>query len=81
MPERKVLNLYAGIGGNRKLWENVVVTAIEIEPSIVKIYKKQFPRDKIIIADAHHYLLKHYNEFDFIWSSPPCQTHIKSNSL
>lgn len=25
----KVLNLYAGIGGNRKLWEGVEVTAVE----------------------------------------------------
>ena len=26
----RVLNLYAGIGGNRKLWEDVEVTAVEI---------------------------------------------------
>mgnify|MGYP003472597487 FL=1 len=25
----KVLNLYAGIGGNRKLWDDVEVTAVE----------------------------------------------------
>jgi hypothetical protein len=25
----RVLNLYAGIGGNRKHWENVEVTAVE----------------------------------------------------
>lgn len=29
----------------------------------------------MIIADAHQYLLDHYNEFDFIWSSPPCPSH------
>lgn len=28
----KVLNLYAGIGGNRKLWEDVEVTAVELNP-------------------------------------------------
>jgi len=27
MAKIKVLNLYAGIGGNRKLWKNVEVTA------------------------------------------------------
>lgn len=71
----KVLNLYAGIGGNRKLWENVEVTAIENNKSIAKIYQDFFPNDKVIIADAHKYLLEHYKEFDFIWSSPPCPTH------
>ena len=71
----KVLNLYAGIGGNRKLWENVEVTAVENNPEIAKIYQDFFPNDKVIIADAHQYLLEHYKEFDFIWSSPPCPTH------
>ena len=28
----KVLNLYCGIGGNRKLWEDVEVTAVELDP-------------------------------------------------
>ena len=71
----KVLNLYTGIGGNRKLWENVEVTAVENNPEIAKIYTDFFPNDKMIITDAHQYLLEHYKEFDFIWSSPPCQTH------
>ena len=71
----KVLNLYAGIGGNRKLWTNVDITAIEINPTIAKIYQDFFPDDKVIVGDAHKYLLEHYKEFDFIWTSPPCPTH------
>lgn len=72
----KILNLYAGIGGNRKLWgDEHEVTAVEINPEIAKIYQSNFPNDKVIITDAHEYLLKHFKEFDFIWSSPPCQTH------
>lgn len=71
----KVLNLYAGIGGNRKFWENVEVTAVENEESIANAYKSFFPNDKVIVADAHQYLLEHYQEFDFIWSSPPCPSH------
>ena len=73
--EMKVLNLYAGIGGNRKLWEGVKVTAIENNPKYAKIYQDSFPKDKVIIADAHQFLIEHYKEFDFIWSSPPCPTH------
>jgi len=37
-----------------------------------------WPNDKIVVADAHEYLLEHYKEFDFIWSSPPCPTHSKA---
>jgi len=71
----KILNLYAGIGGNRKLWQNVEVTAVELKEEIAAIYQEYFPNDKVIVADAHEYLLEHYKEFDFIWSSPPCQSH------
>ena len=71
----KVLNLYAGIGGNRQLWEDVEVTAVELSPEIAQIYSDFYPDDEIIIGDAHNYLLENYNKYDFIWSSPPCQTH------
>ncbi len=71
----KVLNLYAGIGGNRKLWKDVDVTAIEKNMDIAKIYHGFFPNDKVIIADAHEYLLEHFEEFDLIWGSPPCPSH------
>lgn len=72
----KILNLYAGIGGNRKLWgEEHDITAVEVNEEIAKIYKEFFPNDNVIIGDAHQYLLEHYNEYDFIWSSPPCQSH------
>ena len=71
----KILNLYAGIGGNRKLWEDVEVTAIEHIPRIARIYRHFFPNDKVIETDAHQYLLENYKDFDFIWSSPPCPSH------
>jgi DNA (cytosine-5)-methyltransferase 1 len=72
----KILNLYAGIGGNRKLWgDEHDITAIEHNKDIAEVYKDLFPNDKVIIADAHQYLLDHYNYYDFIWSSPPCQSH------
>lgn len=75
----KVLNLYAGIGGNRKLWENVEVTAVEINPKVAEIYQDLFPNDKVIVGDAHDYLLEHYKEYTngFIWSSPVCKSHSK----
>lgn len=71
----KVLNLYAGIGGNRKLWQDVEVTAVEYNEDIAEQYKIYFPNDTVVVGDAHQYLLDHYEEFDFIWSSPPCPSH------
>lgn len=72
---KKVLNLYAGIGGNRKLWEDVSVVAIEINPEVAKIYHDFFPDDVVIVADAHQFLLDNFAFYDFIWSSPPCISH------
>jgi len=72
----KILNLYAGIGGNRKLWSDEhEITAVEIDEEIAGVYKSLYPKDNVVVGDAHQYLLDHYNEFDFIWSSPPCPTH------
>lgn len=72
----KILNLYAGIGGNRKLWgDEHEITAVEYKPEIAAIYQDFFPNDTVVIGDAHKYLEEHYAEFDFIWSSPPCPSH------
>ena len=78
----KILNLYACLGGNRYKWDEVAdieVTAVELDPELARLYQERFPNDKVIIEDAHQYLLDHYKEFDFIWSSPPCPTHSKIN--
>ena len=83
----KVLNLYACLGGNRYKWDEVAqegnfkleVTAVELDPELARLYQERFPNDKVIIADAHQYLLDHYKEFDFIWSSPPCPSHTRIN--
>lgn len=76
----KILNLYANIGGNRKLWgDEHEITAVEIDPKIAAIYQDFWPNDTVVVADAHQYLLDHYEEFDFIWSSPPCPTHSRMN--
>lgn len=75
----KILNLYAGIGGNRKLWgDKHTVVAIEYQSKLAKIYQDFYPKDEVIVANAHQYLLDHYQEFDFIWSSPPCTSHSRA---
>jgi DNA (cytosine-5)-methyltransferase 1 len=74
----KVLNLYACLGGNRLLWDNCEVTAVELDEELAKLYQERFTNDIVIVADAHKYLLNHYKEFDFIWSSPPCPSHSRA---
>ena len=79
----KILNLYACLGGNRYKWDEVAkekgieieVTAVELDPEAARLYQERFPKDKVIVADAHQYLLDNFKEFDFIWSSPPCPSH------
>ena len=82
----KILNLYACLGGNRYKWDEVAkeagieikVTAVELDEDLARLYQDRFPKDKVIVADAHQYLLDHYKEFDLIWSSPPCPTHSRA---
>jgi DNA (cytosine-5)-methyltransferase 1 len=75
----RILNLYACLGGNRAKWDevagNLEITAVELDREAARLYQERFPNDTVIVADAHQYLLDHYKEFDFIWSSPPCPTH------
>jgi DNA (cytosine-5)-methyltransferase 1 len=77
----KILNLYACLGGNRYKWDEVTdvqVTAVEWDKELARLYQERFPNDTVIVADAHQYLLDHYQEYDFIWSSPPCPTHSRA---
>lgn len=83
----KILNLYACLGGNRYKWDEVLIhagiidyeiTAVELDPELARMYQERFPNDTVIIADAHQYLLDHYKEFDFIWTSPPCPSHSRA---
>jgi len=74
----KVLNLYACLGGNRYKWTDCDVTAVELDTEAARLYQERFPNDTVIVADAHQYLLDHFKEFDFIWSSPPCPSHSRA---
>jgi DNA (cytosine-5)-methyltransferase 1 len=82
----EILNLYACLGGNRYKWDEVAaqagieinVTAIEIDAELAALYQLRFPNDKVIITDAHEFLLNNFSKFDFIWSSPPCPSHSRA---
>ena len=82
MSKYKILNLYACLGGNRYKWnevkEDIEVTAVEWDEELARLYQERFPNDTVVVSDAHQYLLDHYKEFDFIWTSPPCPTHSRA---
>jgi len=78
----KVLNLYAGLGGNRRNWPDYFeITNVEIEEKLCQELRINFPLDLTIEGDALEYLKKNYNDFDFIWASPPCQSHSRINRI
>jgi DNA (cytosine-5)-methyltransferase 1 len=77
----KILNLYACLGGNRYKWDEVTdveVTAVELDEELARLYKERFPNDTVVVGDAHQYLIEHYQDYEFIWSSPPCPTHSRA---
>ena len=78
----RILNLFAGIGGNRALWgSDHEITAIEYDPEIAGIYQKRFPDDTVHVTDAYSYFEDNFMEFDFIWASPSCLTHTNINRV
>lgn len=72
----KILNLFAGIGGNRTLWgDKHEITAVEYDPDIAKIYQERFPNDVVIVGDAMEIFLKEIVNNELMWWSSPCTTH------
>jgi DNA (cytosine-5)-methyltransferase 1 len=75
---KQVLNLYGGIGGNRKKWSgNYNITMIENQHDIADTYREFYPEDEVFEQDAHEHLLRFHQLYDFVWSSPPCQSHTR----
>lgn len=72
----RVLNAYAGIGGNRHLWPaHWAVTAVEWDPKVAAEYSRRYPADTVIVGDAHAAVMETAGDYDAVWSSPPCPTH------
>jgi len=83
-----VLDLYAGLGGTARGIQKVLkerkikflYLAVEWNYKVAFAHKKNNPDSYIIIDNAWSYLsLIHL--VDFIWASPPCQTHSKWNEI
>lgn len=79
----KILNLYAGLGGNAEHWDETEheIHHVELDPKIAAVLQRRKPNQRVFVEDAHQFLLDHYAEYDFIWSSRPCQRHSKMNKF
>lgn len=69
----KILNGYACLGGNCLLWDDDVfeITAIEKDEHLAEMYQQRFPKHNVIVGDANEYLLNNFQDYWFIWLSPP----------
>ena len=77
----RLLHLYAGLGGTTELLDEGIfkITHVELNPKIAAVLKKRKPNQKVIIADAHQFLLENHQNYDVIASGIMCQTHSKMN--
>lgn len=68
----KILNLYAGLGGNSNLWDdtNHQIVNIELEPKIAEVLQQRKPNQQVIIADFRN--MPHAdNSFKMVVFDPP----------
>ncbi|MHA1318142.1 MAG: DNA cytosine methyltransferase [Candidatus Heimdallarchaeaceae archaeon] len=80
----KILDLFAGIGGTARgiqkyLIENGIdfeYVAVDNDQEVLAAHKKLCPESTVVRADAYSYDVTGFN---FIWASPPCQTHSMCN--
>lgn len=75
MKKLRVLNAFAGLGGNSMHWDNCEVVAIEENEKIAAVYQKLHPTHEVIVGDAYQFFKENHESFDFAWFSPPCQKH------
>ena len=78
----KILDLFAGIGGTAKGIQEEVkrveYVAVDNDQEVCEIHKLNNPGSTVFCEDVNVFL-KDINKYDFIWASPPCQTHSRWN--
>ncbi len=76
----EILNLYCGLGGNRSKWgDEHDILACDLDEPILNAYGSIY-NDHLYHGDALELLEMEVNQFDFIWASPPCQTHSRASN-
>jgi len=85
----RILDLFCGLGGvakgfQRWLDEHGVeyeYTAVDINKEVLKVHKYLNPKSQVVLRDAYSFTNDELKEFDFIWASPPCQSHSRAQVM
>lgn len=73
MARPKLLDLYCGAGGASEGYRRAGfdVTGVDIKP------QPRYKSGRFVQADSLEYAAEHYQEYQAIAGSPPCQAHTK----
>ena len=85
----KILDLFCGLGGTAKgfqrwLDEHSVeyeYIAVDINKEVLKVHRYFNPKSQVMQRDAYTFTDDELEEFDFIWASPPCQSHSRAQVI
>lgn len=79
----KILDLFCGLGGVARGFQTYLIEngidfeyhAVDINPRILLAHKIINPYSLTIKRDAYSFTDEELKKYDFIWASPPCETH------
>jgi len=79
----KILDLFCGIGGVARGFHDYLqehrikylYVAIDIDKHVLKAHKALNPLSNVILRDAYSFSIDELRRYDFVWASPPCETH------
>jgi len=83
----KILDLFCGLGGVAKGFQSYLrqrnikfeYYAIDVDGRILLAHKILNPDSIVIRRDAYSFTDDELKQYDFIWASPPCETHSNLN--
>ncbi len=83
----KILDLFCGLGGVARGFQEYLIEknikfeyyAVDIDFKILLTHKILNPKSITIKKDAYSLRDEELKEYDFIWASPPCETHSHLN--
>jgi len=72
-----ICNAFGGVGANTHNWsrDKHDITHIEYNKEIARCNEQLHPEDTVVVEDAIIHLENNWDQYDYIWASPPCPSH------